>query len=265
MHVGHAFSALTGARLAQTAGGRFLVRLEDIDAARCRPQFEAPIFEDLGWLGLEWETPVRRQSAHLADYRAALDRLADAGLLYRCFRSRSELASTASAPHGAAVARAPGPHDAAEEQRRLEAQEPYAWRLDVAAAVRRLDGARLTFEETGAGPAGERGEIDVDPFALGDAILARKDLGVSYHLAVVVDDAAQGITCVTRGEDLFQATHLQRLLQALLGLPAPTYHHHRLILGPSGARLSKRDAGQTLASLRAQGVTAAELRAQLGL
>ncbi|HWF00289.1 MAG TPA: tRNA glutamyl-Q(34) synthetase GluQRS [Caulobacteraceae bacterium] len=264
LHRGHALSALTGAALARRAGGRFLVRIEDIDAQRSRPRFEAAIFEDLAWLGLEWETPVRRQSQHLAQYEAALRRLIETGLLYRCFRSRSELAAITSAPHEIGPARTPGRHRPDEEAERLAAGEPFAWRLDIAAAVTRLAAAPLSFEETGAGPDGQRGRVVVDPYRLGDAIVARKDLGVSYHLAVVVDDALQAVSVVTRGADLFEATHFQRLLQALLGLPEPIYHHHPLILAPDRRRLAKRDEGETLRALRAAGVTAAEVRASVG-
>lgn len=264
LHRGHALSALAGFELAGEAEGRFLVRIEDIDLDRRRAEFEAGIFEDLAWLGLEWEAPPRRQSEHLADYRAALDRLIAMDVLYRCFRSRTELAAIASAPHGPQPARAPGRHSPSEEAARLAAGEPFAWRLDVDAAVARLAGRSLAFEETGAGPGGERGRVAVDPHRLGDAIVARKDLGVSYHLAVVVDDALQGVTCVTRGEDLFEAAHLQRLLQALLDLREPAYHHHRLIVGADGKRLAKRDVGETLRTLRAAGVTAAEVRASVG-
>ncbi len=269
LHRGHAFSALTGWTLAQETGGRFLVRIEDIDVTRCRPLFEAGIFEDLAWLGLDWERPVLRQSQRMDLYRAALARLDARGLLYRCFRTRAELlAGMASAPHGPATQGAverPGPAPLAEEARRLAAGEPFAWRLDATKAIAALGGPQiLAFEERGAGPDGETGQIAPDPDLLGDVVLARKDLGVSYHLAVTVDDAAQGVTEVVRGEDLFSVTPIQRLIQALLELPAPAYRHHRLIRGPDGARLAKRDASQTLRQLRAEGLTPADLRAALG-
>ncbi len=263
LHRGHAFSALTAFDAAQRLGGRFVLRIEDIDFTRCRPEFEAAIFEDLGWLGLDWETPVLRQSEHLADYLAALDRLRAAGLVYRCFATRKEIAEAMlSAPHGPAAGYLGARPPAAEEAARLAAGEPFAWRLHLAAAD--AAAGSLSFFEAGEGPAGERGEIDVTPGAGGDVVLARKDVGVAYHLAVVVDDARQQITDVVRGQDLFEATHIQRLLQALLDLPAPRYHHHRLIAGPDGKRLSKRDGAQTLRALRASGVTPDELRKGLG-
>jgi glutamyl-Q tRNA(Asp) synthetase len=263
LHRGHAFSALTGFCEARAAGGRFLLRIEDIDTTRSRPAFEAAIYEDLAWLGVDWETPVLRQSEHIGDYLAALDRLKADGLVYRCFKTRKEvLDAIASAPHGPMEAFRGAPLPAEEEARRIEAGEPFAWRLSLDAARRRA--GPLDFEEHGAGPAGERRTITVDPRAAGDVVLARKDVGVAYHLAVVVDDARQGVTEVVRGQDLFEATHIQRVLQALLGLPAPAYRHHRLVLGPEGRRLAKRDQGETLRALRDQGLTARMLRAQLG-
>ena len=273
LHKGHAFSALTAFAAARSAGGRFILRIEDIDATRVRPDYDAAIMEDLAWLGLTWETPVRRQSAHLDDYRAALERLDRAGLVYRCFRTRREvLDEIARAPHGPGEgplgqvfrgARLP----AEEEARRLEAGAPYAWRLSLDAARRALGEtawAGLGFVEQGGGPAGERGRIKARPEGAGDVVLARKDVGVAYHLAVVVDDALQGVSHVIRGHDLFEAAHIQRLLQALLGLPAPVYRHHGLLLAPDGQRLAKRDQAQTLRELRAAGVTAEGLRAELG-
>jgi glutamyl-Q tRNA(Asp) synthetase len=266
LHRGHAFSALTAQALADRCGGRLLLRIEDIDATRCRPQFEEDVLADLAWLGVRWEDPVRRQSDHLADYSAALSRLEGLDVLYRCFRTRAEtLAQIASAPHDAAPDPSPvGPLPPDEEARRIEEGRPFAWRLSVARALARLDDPRLTFQETGAGPTGQAGLIDVDPFAGGDIVVARKDVGFSYHLAVVVDDALQGITDVVRGHDLFEATHVQRLLQALLQLPAPVYRHHRLILRPDGKRFAKRDTAETLQSLRAAGMSPAALRADLG-
>jgi glutamyl-Q tRNA(Asp) synthetase len=264
LHKGHAFSALTAFGAARAAGGDFVLRIEDIDVTRCRPEFEAAIYEDLAWLGLTWEQPVLRQSEHMADYLAALDRLRAAGLVYRSFKTRKEiLEAMVSAPHGAPEGYRGQALSADEEAARIAAGEPFAWRLDLAAAEARS--GPLTFQETGEGPRGERGSIEVDPGAAGDVVLARKDVGVAYHLAVVVDDARQGITEVVRGQDLFEATHIQRVLQALLGLPAPRYRHHRLILGPDGQRLAKRAGAETLRALRARGVTAADLRAELGL
>jgi len=260
LHRGHAFSALTAFEAARAAAGRFVLRIEDIDATRCRPEFEAAIYEDLAWLGLTWETPVRRQSEHRGDYQAALAKLEADGLLYRCFRTRREVAEAmASAPHGAMEMFRGGPLPADEEARRLAADEPFAWRLSLEAAARKLDGfAGLTFVEEGEGTIAVRPELG------GDVVLARKDVGVAYHLAVVVDDALQAITHVIRGRDLFEATHVQRLLQALLSLPAPIYRHHRLLTGPDGKRFAKRDHAETLRSLREQGMSAADLRKELG-
>ncbi len=263
LHRGHAFSALTAFEAARKVGGRFVLRIEDIDATRCRPQFEQAIYQDLAWLGLQWETPVLRQSDHLADYFAALGRLGAAGLIYRCFKTRREiLEEIGHAPHGPGEGYRGAALDPAEEARRLNAGQGFAWRLSLAAAEA-LAGP-LEFEERGEGPAGERGRIAVDPTAAGDVVLARKDVGVAYHLAVVVDDARQGITEVVRGQDLFEAAHIQRVLQALLGLPAPAYRHHRLILGPDGRRLAKRDGAETLRAMRERGVMAAAIRAEFG-
>ncbi|MGZ6015474.1 MAG: tRNA glutamyl-Q(34) synthetase GluQRS [Phenylobacterium sp.] len=266
LHRGHAFSAITAFDAARAAGGRFILRIEDIDATRSRPQFEAAIHEDLAWLGLGWEQPVRRQSQHMADYRAALRDLSERGLTYRCFRTRREVAEAIeSAPHGAMEAFRGAALPPREEAARVEAGEAYAWRLSLAAAARALGGFEgLSFEEHGAGPNGEHGTIRARPELGGDVVLARKDVGVAYHLAVVVDDARQGITEVIRGQDLFEATHVQRLLQALLALPTPGYRHHRLLTGPDGKRYAKRDQAQTLRELRASGMTAAELRGDLG-
>jgi glutamyl-Q tRNA(Asp) synthetase len=266
LHRGHAFSALTAHAAAQAAGGRFLLRIEDIDATRCRPEYEAGICEDLAWLGLEWEAPVRRQSAHLADYARVLDDLRARGLLYRCFRTRREIAEEIGrAPHGALEAFRGAPLPAEEEARRLATGEAYAWRLSLAEAEHQLGGfAALTFVEEGAGPAGETGLIAARPALGGDVVLARKDAEVAYHLAVVVDDALQGVSHVVRGEDLFEATHVQRLLQALLGLPTPAYRHHRLLTGADGRRYAKRDRAETLRELRARGVSPADLRGEMG-
>lgn len=265
LHRGHAFSALTAFDAAQAAGGRFVLRIEDIDATRTRPEYEAAILEDLAWLGLCWETPVRRQSEHLADYHAAVDLLRDKGLAYRCFRTRKEL-DIGRAPHEPATPFTGAPLPPAEEAARLERGEPFAWRLSLDAARTALSGfAGLAFVEDGAGPDGETGLIQARPEWAGDIVLARKDVGVAYHLAVVLDDALQGITHVIRGQDLFEAAHIQRLLQALLDLPTPTYRHHRLLTGPDGRRYAKRDRAQTLRELRAAGVTPAALRAEMGL
>jgi len=267
LHRGHAFSALTAHEAARAAGGRFVLRIEDIDRTRCRPEYEAAVYEDLAWLGLAWEEPVRRQSEHMEDYARALRELAERGLLYRCFRTRREIAEEIErAPHGAMEVFRGGPLPAQEEDRRVEAGEAFAWRLSLDAAERTLGGLQdLTFVEEGEGPAGERGVLHARPELGGDVVLARKDVGVAYHLAVVVDDALQGITHVIRGQDLFEATHVQRLLQALLALPTPVYRHHRLLTGPDGRRFAKRDRAETLRELRARGVTPADLRLEMGL
>ena len=260
LHRGHAFSALTAHAAARAARGRFLLRIEDIDAGRCRPEFEAAILEDLAWLGVTWEQPVRRQSEHMDDYSAALKRLEVQGVLYRCFRTRRQLADDiAAAPHGPVETFRGARLDPQEEARRLAAGEGYAWRLSLAAAQSRLGGFdELTFRVAG------RGDVQARPERVGDVVLARKDAAVAYHLAAVVDDALQGVTHVIRGEDLAEAPHIHRLLQALLGLPPPIYHQHRLILGPDGKRLAKRDRAESLASLRAGGIAPATLRRELG-
>ncbi len=275
LHLGHAFAALTAAR----AGTRFLLRIEDIDTARCREAFITAIFEDLHWLGLDWEKPVLRQSARGDAYRAALDLLESKGLLYPCFCTRREIANEIAhaieAPHYYGVAASQlGPDGPIypgtcrhltedEREARIAAGTPYALRLDSAKAAA-MAGA-LAFEERGQGPNGEHGVIAANPLLFGDIVLARKDMPAAYHLAVVVDDAYQGVTRVTRGDDLFAAAHVQRLLQALLDIPTPAYAHHRLILDASGKKFSKRDHAVTLRSLRADGVMPDAIRVQLGL
>jgi len=263
LHRGHAFSALTAFEAARAANGRFILRIEDIDATRSRPEYEAAILEDLAWLGLAWEQPVRRQSEHLADYHAAIEALRERGLVYRCFRTRKEL-DIGRAPHAPQTPFVGGPLPTADEDDRLMRGEAFAWRLSLSAARKTLGGFDgLTFVEEGVGPGGETGTILAQPETAGDIVLARKDVGVAYHLAVVLDDALQGVTHVIRGEDLFEAAHIQRLLQALLDLPTPTYRHHRLLVGPDGKRYAKRDKAQTLRELRAAGVTPAALRAEI--
>ena len=249
LHKGHALSALLGHRLAREAGGRFLLRIEDIDPGRCREDFVDGIVEDLRWLGLDWDRPVRRQSENLGDYQAALDRLRNLGLLYRCTCTRADIAAAASAPHGPDGALYPGTCRTAAHGD----DAPFAWRLDMAKAV--AVAGPLTWQDATAGL------VTADPAAFGDVVLARKDTPTSYHVAVAVDDALQGVTDVVRGVDLFAATHVHRLLQALLGLPTPRYHHHRLLTGPDGKRLAKRDHAATLAELRAAG---ADPRALVG-
>jgi len=256
LHLGHAWSALFAWRRARAAGGRFLLRIEDIDPARCRPEFAAAIEEDLAWLGLDWDGEVRVQSAHLPEYRAVLDGLAGRGLLYQCFCTRAdiqrEIGASASAPHapdGSAVY--PGicrDFSDTERARRIAAGERFALRLDMARALACVAGP-LTFEEDG------EGTVTCAPKRFGDVVLARKDAPASYHLCVTHDDAVQGVTLVTRGEDLKPATDLHRLLQALMGFPAPRYAHHRLLTDAAGRRLAKRDQAMTLRALRQQGVS----------
>lgn len=261
LHLGHAYSALTAFEAAEGASGAFLLRLEDLDQGRCRPAFEEAIFDDLAWLGLSWPTPVLRQSEHLARYAAALQRLSDQGLVYRCFRTRREvIAEALAAPHGAGEAFVGAPLPAAEEKARLAQGQPFAWRLSLTACRAHLGAAwgDLSFEADG-------GRQRARPELLGDVILGRKDFPASYHLASVLDDAAQGVTDVIRGEDLRDAAHLHVLLQALFGLPTPRYRHHRLILGPDGKRLAKRDKAATLRAMREAGETAAGVRRLLGL
>jgi glutamyl-Q tRNA(Asp) synthetase len=269
LHLGHAFAALTAYQAAR--GGQFLLRIEDIDTTRVRAEFVDAIFADMAWLGLTWEQPVLRQSARFDAYRAALASLKDRGLLYPCFCTRkaiaAEIAGAAEAPHD--LPRGPeGPlypgtcrtYSADEREIRIARGEPYALRLDAqrAAAIT----GPLRFEECGHGA---HGSITVDPLLFGDIVLARKDTPASYHLAVVVDDAYQGVTLVTRGADLFAATHVQRVLQALLDLPAPIYAHHRLILDEYGRKFSKRDKSVTLRALRTSGVSPGEIRQRIGL
>jgi len=266
LHRGHAFSALTAWTAARAAGGRFLLRIEDTDFTRCRPEYETALIEDLRWLGLDWDGPVMRQSERRPAYDAALDRLREMGVLYRCFRTRKELMALAGgAPHADDPADAGaftgGPLPAAEEEALLAEGKPFAWRLSLAAARDRLGGFdRLTWVEETSDP----GVRTARPEALGDMVVGRKDIGAGYVIASVVDDADQGVTHVIRGEDLIQTTSIQRVLQALLDLPTPVYRHHRLLLGPDGKRYAKRDGSVTLMALREAGVTARELRAELG-
>lgn len=279
LHLGHALSVLLNFDMAQRSGGRFLLRMEDIDATRCRREYEVSIYEDLAWLGLSWETPVLRQSARLEAYKAALRRLDDMGLVYPSFESRAEIARLVAERERAR----PWPRDpdgaplypgcamdmpAAERKRRLDAGDPFALRLDVVAAAalaHQHSGEPLNWTETGAGPEGETGSIAADPAAWGDVILARKDVPTSYHLSVAIDDAYQGITHVVRGQDLFQATSVHRLLQDLLGLPKPAYHHHRLIRDADGRKLSKATGATGLRELRAAGATPEDVRRKIGL
>ncbi|WP_439924178.1 tRNA glutamyl-Q(34) synthetase GluQRS [Nitrobacter sp. JJSN] len=274
LHLGHAYSALLNFESARARGGRLLLRIEDIDATRCRAEFEAAIYEDLGWLGIAWETPVRRQSDHFADYRAALDRLAALGLLYPSFESRAEIAALVKAreadgvwprdPDG--VPLYPGAAKSLpdeERERRLRSGAPFALRLDMDAACRVA--GDLAWTERGCGPDGETGDVVARPKAWGDVILARKDTPTSYHLSVVIDDALQGITDVVRGQDLFWSTAVHRLLQNILDLPRPVYRHHDLICDGAGKKLSKSSEATGLRELRARGMTAEEVRRLIGL
>jgi glutamyl-Q tRNA(Asp) synthetase len=309
LHLGHALSALLNFDMARAAGGQFILRIEDIDAARCRPEFEVAIYEDLAWLGVEWEEPVRRQSEHLADYRAALARLEAMDLVYPSFESRREIARLVAErekrgawprdPDGALLypgsARMMSPD---ERARRLAAGEAHVLRLDMEAALARArmllpsevssshakeygwpeanrkgseaDRARqseqpLAWTETGSGPNGETGAVHAAPRAWGDVVLARKEMPTSYHLSVVVDDALQGVTRIVRGQDLFWSTSVHLLLQTLLGLPAPVYHHHRLITDENGHKLAKSTRATALRALRNNGVSPADIRRMVGL
>ncbi len=280
LHLGHPLSALLNFHMAQRSGGRFVLRIEDIDAARCRPEYEAAIYEDLAWLGLRWDEPALRQSARLGTYEAALGQLDAMGLIYPSFESRAEIARLVADRDRAGL----WPRDpdgvplypgcarnliAAERRRRREAGAPFALRLDMTAAIafagQRGCGTPLRFAEIGAGSNNETHTVIADPAAWGDVILARRDVPTSYHLSVVVDDAHQGVTHVVRGQDLFHATSLHRLLQELLALPQPVYRHHRLICDAKGRKLSKSTRATGLRELRAAGVTPADIRRAVGL
>lgn len=271
LHLGHALSALTGFEMARRAGGRFLIRIEDIDTARSRETYVRGIFDDLAWLGIHWEEPVLRQSTRFAAYRQAAQRLETMGLLYPCFATRTEIAGHATpgavdpdgAPLSSGLSKALTPREIA---RRKSAGEPFALRIDmqkaIAAAKAMTGGTPLTFREWGEGD--DARTVPARPDRWGDAVIIRKDTPASYHLAVVVDDASQGITDVTRGMDLFAATDIHRLLQVLLGLPEPQYRHHHLLFKTDGQKLSKSARDTSLKSLRESGITAAEIRARLG-
>jgi glutamyl-Q tRNA(Asp) synthetase len=271
LHLGHALSALVGYEQARAAGGRFLLRIEDIDAGRTQPELVAGIFEDLRWLGIEWEEPVVLQSTRMPAYRAAAERLEALGVLYPCFATRSEIEAAAIGaerdPDGAPLY--PGlwrGHPERDVAAALAAGRPYALRIDIAKACRvaasTLDGRPLTFLEVADGA---QELVEACPERWGDAVIVRKDVPASYHLAVVADDAWQGVTHVTRGRDLYAATDLHRLLQVLLGLPEPVYHHHRLVVDGSGRKLAKSARDASLRSLRERGVSTAEVRRLIGL
>ena len=274
LHLGHAYSALLNADLTRQAGGRFLLRIEDIDTARCKPEFEAAVYEDLAWLGIAWEEPVRRQSEHLSEYREALAKLAARGLVYPSFESRAEIAKLVAQreadahwprdPDGAPLYPGVAKSLSADQRARLlESGVPYALRLDMAAAC--AQARDLGWIEHGEGPNGATGVVAARPEAWGDVILARKETPTSYHLSVAIDDALQGVTEVVRGEDLFWSTSVHRLLQRLLGLPQPSYRHHRLILDGEGRKLSKSTEATGLREVRARGTTPADIRRLVGL
>jgi glutamyl-Q tRNA(Asp) synthetase len=273
LHLGHALSALIDFEMARALDGRFLLRIEDIDTTRCRPEFEQAIYQDLAWLGIVWEQPVRRQSENLDAYAQALSKLEAQGLVYPGFESRAEIAR-----HIAQHSQVPWPHDPdgsplypglsktlspEERTRRIESGEPYALRLDMNAALART--RALTWVETGADPKQDHETRMAEPEKWGDVVLARKETPTSYHLSVVVDDALQGVTHVVRGQDLYQATSVHRVLQALLAEPVPLYHHHRLILDAGGKKLSKSTRSTALRELREQGATPADIRRMIAL
>ncbi|MVA96091.1 tRNA glutamyl-Q(34) synthetase GluQRS [Nitratireductor sp. CAU 1489] len=276
LHLGHAYSALLNADLCAASGGRMLLRMEDIDTERCRPEYEVAILADLAWLGLSWEEPMRRQSDHFPDYRGALDRLIDAELVYPAFMSRGEVRAFIA---DAEIGHKPWPRDPdgapvyppsdktlslRERQRRMADGQAFSWRLDMRAALDRLS-APLEWMEDGGGPHGETGRVRAEPAAWGDVVLARKDSPASYNLCVVVDDAIQGVSHVVRGRDLFYATAVHRLLQDLLGLPVPAYLHHELVLDADGRKLSKSRGDTALRALRAGGARPDDIRRMVGL
>jgi glutamyl-Q tRNA(Asp) synthetase len=272
LHLGHAYSAVITSRLARQAGGRFLLRIEDIDRARAQAEYEHQIYDDLAWLGLEWERPVRRQSEHMTDYRAALERLMSLGVVYKSFATRGDIRQTQDKnarrdPDGQSL------YPASLKYRDLAWAKagnarPHAWRLDAQRAMElaaERAGATPRFFESASGPNGETGEIDVDLGLWGDPVIARKDIGTSYHLAVVVDDALQHVSHVTRGQDLFYASHIHRVLQCLLDLPEPLYHHHELIRDIDRRKLSKSDRDMSLRALRVAGASRNDVLAMIGL
>jgi glutamyl-Q tRNA(Asp) synthetase len=274
LHLGHAYSALLNFDLARRRGGRFLLRIEDIDFTRCRPEFETAIYEDLAWLGIAWEEPVRRQSEHISEYHAALEKLTAQGLVYPSFESRAEIArlvaqrealgSSPRDPDGVPLYPGAAKLLAVDARAKLlESGAPYALRLGMAAAC--AGAGALGWTELGEGPKRETGTVAARPEAWGDVILARKETPTSYHLSVVIDDALQGVTEVVRGQDLFWSTSVHRLLQQLLGLPQPSYRHHRLILDGAGRKLAKSTQATGLRELRAAGAAPADIRRLVGL
>jgi len=279
LHLGHAFSALTAFEAAKKVGGQFLVRIEDIDVTRSRPEFEAAIFEDLAWLGIEWEQPALRQVDRFDAYQVALDDLKARGLIYPCFCTRKEISAAMNAPHhngGPAGPDGPAYPGTCRlifpDVRRMDCNS-YALRLDMRKAIASIGGSgivkKLSFKELGKGPNGEKKKINLDPDylveACGDVVLARKETPASYHLSVVLDDAFQQITHVTRGQDLFVATSIHRLLQALFGRPTPLYRHHRLITNEDGKRLAKRDDARSIRAFRDDGASVNDVRKLIGM
>jgi len=279
LHLGHAFSALTAFEAAKKVGGQFLVRIEDIDVTRSRPEFEAAIFEDLAWLGIEWEQPALRQVDRFDAYRVALDDLKSRGLIYPCFCTRKEINAAMTAPHHDGGSTGPdGPaypgtcRGISADAQRIDCNS-YALRLDMRKAIASIGGSgivkKLSFKELGKGPNGEKKKINLDPNylveACGDVVLARKETPASYHLSVVLDDAFQQVTHVTRGQDLFAATSIHRLLQALFGRPTPLYRHHRLITNEDGKRLAKRDDARSIRAFREDGATVSDVRKMIGM
>ena len=273
LHLGHAYSAILAHDMARSQGGAFLVRIEDIDRSRSRPEWEDLIYKDLSWLGLSWEKPVMRQSDRLPVYRRVLQELWDAGLLFACNCNRRDIAEAASAPNEGSPAVGPDgivyPGTCRHRKGGCGIDIPVdaALRLDIAAAVAGLE--QPAFQETGRGPDGETGLTDIDlaslPRDIGDVVLARRDMGTSYHLSVVIDDVEQDVTHVVRGQDLFGATRIHVVLQRLLGLPTPVYHHHRLIRDETGKRLAKRDDARSIRSYRDEGATPADIRRLVGV
>jgi len=278
LHLGHAYSALLNFDLARQSGGTFFLRIEDIDGPRSRPEYEAAIYEDLAWLGISWETPVRRQSEHLYLYREAVEQLAKQGLVYPAFESRAEIARMIEQSPRQPLSDQPWPCDPdgaplypgsvttllpQEREARMQAGDPFVLRLDSRIACRQA--GALVWKEEGSGPNGETGRIAAQPEAWGDVVLARKETPTSYHLSVVIDDALQGVTHVVRGQDLFWATSIHRLLQQLLGLPAPVYRHHGLLRGEDGRKLSKSAQSPSLQALREQGISPQKIREMVGL
>jgi len=280
LHLGHAYSAIFASNAAKELNGRFLLRIEDIDVGRCRPEYVEAICEDLAWLGLSWETPVRRQSEHFVDYEAALKRLRDMGLVYPCFATRKEIYD-AIETSGIGHSRWPTDPDGAplypglykdlppsELNRLMWEGRTYAWRIDMEKALAEAEaktGGPITFLEENQGPRGQKGRLPINPMHFGDVVIARKDVPTSYHLAVTVDDAIQNVTVVTRGQDLFPATYIHRLLQVLLDLPEPRYRHHGLIRDENGRRLSKSAKDMGLRELRKTGHTPADIYRLVGL